>query len=80
MNYGALTVPSADAFVAVPSDTATQVATYLWSVDGGNVSVETEAGNIVTFTGVPAGTYLLVRCNKIRATGTTSSSLYGFKH
>lgn len=58
-----------------PSDSAeaSGVALYVGSL--GNVSLVTEGGDTVTFAGIPAGTTLVVRFSRVRATNTTATNL-----
>ncbi len=67
---------SADSMRAVtPSDTVAlgAVTSKIWVGGAGNVTVEGADGAIVTFTAVPAGSWLHVRTLKIRATLTTAT-------
>ncbi len=43
----------------------------------GNVALQTESGNNVTFTAVPAGQYIFVRTRLVLASGTTATLLIG---
>ena len=57
---GDLMSPSGDAAAVVPSDTVDfpNAPRRLWIGGAGNVTINTLAGNSVTYTGVPAGAYL----------------------
>lgn len=68
---------ASDAFAITPSDTASVPAKALYIGGAGNVSVMTESGSIVTFTGVGAGAILPVRVGRVRATGTTATNIIG---
>lgn len=68
-----------DAAAITPSDTAENFAVALYVGGAGNVSVVTEAGTTTLFSGVPAGTILPIRVVKVRATGTTATTIVGFK-
>ena len=46
---------------------------------GGDVVLTTREGNDVTFKSVPAGTILPVSFSKVKATGTSASSVVGLK-
>lgn len=59
------------------SDTAQQTYCAIYVGGAGNVAVETEAGDQVTFTAPPVGTILPIRVRKVRATGTTATLLIG---
>ncbi|MEY2869588.1 MAG: hypothetical protein RIR01_2085 [Bacteroidota bacterium] len=41
----------------------------------GNVAVQTEGGDLVTFYGVPAGTILQVKVIQVLSTGTTATNI-----
>lgn len=67
-------VPNRAASVT-PSDTAEVFASAIYVGSGGNLSVITEGGDTVTFSNVPAGTTLVVRVVRIRATNTTATNI-----
>ncbi|PAP93999.1 spike base protein, RCAP_Rcc01079 family [Mesorhizobium wenxiniae] len=46
----------------------------------GNVAVRTVRGSTVTFVGVPAGSILPVKCDRVMSTNTTATSLVGLKY
>lgn len=71
--------PTPDAFAVTPSDSAVQSAYYLWTIDGGDIAVETEAGETVKFEQVPAGSFIPVSVNRVLATGTTATKIYAFR-
>ena len=60
-----------------PSDTAAQTYAALYVGAGGNLSVEMESGATLTFVAVPTGAILPIRVRKVRATGTTATSIVG---
>ena len=66
--FAAVTPTDAAAFLAYPCR-----ALYVGST--GDIAVDDEAGNAVTFAGVPAGTVLPVRTKRVRSTGTTASAI-----
>ena len=72
-----LTSPASDGAAVTPSDTvALPVASKrLWIGGAGNVTIVTIAGTTLTYTGVPAGTYLHVRASQVKATGTTATNI-----
>jgi hypothetical protein len=74
---GDLMSPSGDAAAVVPSDTVDfpNVPRKLWIGGAGNVKINTAAGNAVTYTGVPAGTYLTIRASRVFATGTSATNI-----
>lgn len=61
-----------------PSDTASNVCSGLYIGEAGDVAVVGENGVGVTFTAVPVGTILPIRCARVLATGTTAGGLVGF--
>jgi hypothetical protein len=48
---------------------------FLYVGGTGSVSVVTIGGDVITFTGVPAGTTLPIQVLKLRATGTTATQV-----
>lgn len=71
--------PSEEAFGITPSDTATLIMIGAIYVGGtGNVRVRYKHnGATVTFTNVPAGTYVVGNFDRVWATGTTATNLIG---
>ena len=69
--------PASMAAAVTPSDSAALpvASKRLWVGGAGNVTVVTVGGSTVTYTGVPAGTYLQVRANQVKATGTTATNI-----
>lgn len=63
------------AVAVTPSDTIEVFASAIYIGSGGNVSVITEGGDTVTFSNVPAGTTLVIRVTRIRATSTTATNI-----
>lgn len=47
----------------------------LWVGGAGNVVVVLADDSTCTYTSVPAGTYLLVRCKRVNSTGTTATNI-----
>jgi len=45
-----------------------------------NLTVTTEAGDLVTFVAVPVGTIVPIRCTKVMSTNTTVSSIVGLRY
>ena len=72
-----LTSPATSAFAVVPSDTAplTAITRALYVGQGGDISVEMQNGQIVTYQNVQSGSILALRTIKIRASGTTASGI-----
>lgn len=67
-------VPSRAAAVTA-SDTTEICGSALYVGGAGNVSLVTEGGDTVTFSGIQAGTTLVIRFTKVRATSTTATNL-----
>ena len=54
----------------------TRVATRALYIGGdGNISVVMSGGGTVAFSGLPAGTILPVRVDRVRSTGTTATGI-----
>ena len=65
------------AVLVTPSD-ATNIAfdaMALYIGVTGNVAVVTPFGDVVTFTGVPSGSILPVKCRRVNATNTTATAI-----
>jgi hypothetical protein len=60
------------------SDTATNTFSYIYVGGTGDVVVETEDGQTVTFAAVPTGQYIWVRTGKVLA-ATTATNLVGLR-
>lgn len=69
--------PARHAAAVTPSDSANLPTSSkrLWVGGAGNVKVTTVGGDVVTYTAVPAGTYLKVRAQQVFATGTTATNI-----
>ena len=67
-------VPSRAAAVT-PSDSTQIYASALYIGGGGNVAVVTEGDDTVTFTGVQAGSMLVLRIKQVRSTSTTATNI-----
>lgn len=74
-----LDAPAYDAFAVTPNDATVQAAESLYVGGAGDVAVETEAGNAVTFKDVTAGAVLPIRVNRVLATGTTATEILGLR-
>ena len=79
MSYGHLVAPGSGAFSITPSNTTRLFATGLYVGVGGDVAVEGEDTDTVTFVGVPAGAVLPIRVNRVLSTGTTATDIVGFR-
>jgi len=69
--------PARHAAAVSPSD-ANDLPTAskrLWIGGTGAVALVTVGGDTVTYTGVPAGTYLQVRAARVKATGTSATNI-----
>jgi hypothetical protein len=71
--------PAVGAFPINPSDTAQldQLVRAVYVGVGGNVTLETVNGSIVTLIGVVGGTYIPIVVIQVFATGTTATGLIG---
>ena len=77
-NAGGLDWPVIRAAAVTPSDSTdlTFVTRGLWVGGAGTVVVDmAESGTSVPFVGVPAGTLLPYRVKRVRAAGTTATSI-----
>jgi hypothetical protein len=72
-----LLAPAQHAAAVVPSDSSTLafVTKQLYVGAAGNVTVIMADGTSVTYTAVPAGSYLRIRVAQVKATGTTATNL-----
>lgn len=69
--------PASGGAAVTPND-ATDLPTAskrLWIGGAGNVSLITVTGAQLTYTSVPAGTYLQVRAARVKSTGTTATNI-----
>jgi hypothetical protein len=69
--------PASDGAAVTPSDTVDLpvASKRLWIGTGGNVALITVKGTTLTYTAVPAGTYLRVRASRVKSMGTTASNI-----
>lgn len=73
-------LPAVHAEAVTPHDTNENKFAYLLVEQLGDVTIEPASGGAnVTFTSVPAFTYLWVRTNKVLDTGTDAISIIGFR-
>lgn len=82
MKYGSITAPAPGAFVITPSNTTRFRAVGLYVGSDSTIVVRGEDEATVTFTDVPAGSHLPIRCVQVLSTGTTLGSagtLVGYK-
>jgi hypothetical protein len=77
--YGAEIMPAGRAEAVTPGDTAvdnfSREAEALYIGGAGDVAVVLPSGTAITFTGVPAGRILSVRCIRVNSTNTTATSM-----
>lgn len=71
------TAPADSGVVVVPSDTASfqQLSRSIYVGTSGSLVVTMADGKDVSFSNVPAGTFLHVRASKVKATGTSAGSI-----
>jgi hypothetical protein len=74
--------PATAALAVTPHDTNTVDYASLYVGGAGNITLTTlhpttGVATDVLFTGVPAGTILPVHCTRVKATGTTATSIVG---
>jgi hypothetical protein len=69
--------PASMAAAITPSDSAdlATASKRLWIGGAGAVALITVGGSTVTYTAVPAGTYLQVRAARVKSTGTTATNI-----
>ena len=69
-----LTSPATNAVAVTPSDTVplTNISRAVYVGQTGDISVEMQSGQIVTYQNVQGGSILALRTLKIRQTGTTA--------
>lgn len=72
INMDMASVPG-NAQAVTPSDTTVLNCAGLYIGGTGNVVVETQQGNTVTFTGYPAGTWLWLQIYKVKAATTATN-------
>lgn len=70
-----------DAFAVTPSDSVNlpPACTGLYVGATGNVVVETLSGATITFLAVPVGALIPIQVRKVKATGTTATSIVGLQ-
>lgn len=66
-----MVVPGTDDIL--PPNNGNDLGCVLYIGTGGILNVETVGGDIVTFTGVPSGTFFPVHVRKVFATSTASN-------
>ena len=75
-NNSEVSAPFTGAVAVTKSDTTVLTATRGIYVGGaGNLAVTMMDDTVVTFTGVPAGTFLPIRATKVMSTNTTATAI-----
>lgn len=69
-----------DAFAVTKSDTTQIQADALYIGGTGDVAVVTKGGTTVTFSAVPVGAILPIRCTKVMSTNTTATLILGLQY
>lgn len=71
--------PASDGFAVTKSDSTvfTQPTRGLYVGGGGDVAVRMVSGAAVTFVGVPTGSVLPIRVDKVLSTGTDATDIVG---
>lgn len=71
--------PYHSGFAVTKSDTTvfTRTTDALWVGGVGDVAVHTAQGSTMTFSAVPAGTKLPIKCDQVLSTGTTATLILG---
>lgn len=74
-----LSSPATHAFAITPADTADlpETTRAIFVGSEGSLALRMQSGALVTLAGIPQGTLLPLRADRILATGTTASSLVG---
>lgn len=69
--------PASRAAAVTKSDTADlpTASKRLWVGGAGNIAMITVGGDTVTYTSIPAGTYLNVRAARVLSTNTTATNI-----
>lgn len=66
-----------DAAAVTKSDTTPVAFDALYIGGAGDVAVTTVAGSVVTFTAVPAGSIIPIRCTRVMSTNTDATGIVG---
>ena len=66
-----------DAAAVTKSDTTKVAFDALYVGGTGDVAVTTVAGSVVTFTAVPAGSIIPIRCTRVMSTNTDATAIVG---
>ena len=71
--------PANDGFIIAPDDglDLNEITRAIFIGSGGDISLVTKNGTLLTFSGLGAGSLLPVRASRVHATGTTASNIVG---
>lgn len=72
---GSSDAPAYNGFAVTPNNSTEIFARSLYIGGAGDVSVMMAGGATLTFVGVPAGTLLPFRVQRVRTTGTTATNI-----
>ena len=72
---GSTSVPSGTAYTIYSQADNPNNGCTLYIGLAGNITVETVGGDVVTFTGMPTGSFIPVHVLKVKASGTTAQSI-----
>lgn len=77
--HASLSGPASSGFTITPSDGSdlTETTRALYVGTAGNLAVQMLTGETLTLSGVPAGSFLPLRVNRVLATGTTAAAIVG---
>ncbi len=69
--------PATHAAAVTPNDSTdlSDVTRWVWVGGAGNLAVIMQDGSTPTLTGVPAGSLLPIRVSRVKATGTTATTI-----
>jgi hypothetical protein len=70
---------ASDAVAVTPHDTTANKFESLYTGAGGTIIVKTQDGTTVTFASTQAGTILPIKTTLVLSTGTTATSIVGFR-
>lgn len=70
---------ASDAVAITPHDTTANKFESIYTGSGGTIIVRTQDGTTVTFASAAAGTTIPIKTNLVLSTGTTATSLVGYR-
>lgn len=76
-NANNATMPGQDGFAVTPSNITNfdTTARALYIGLGGDVTLVTPMGNVITFINTVTGSIIPIMCNRVNATGTTATNI-----